>query len=93
MAAAQVSAQKQASDSKLAEALKEYEAAVARSEAMRASMEDQVQKPAAAESETQHAKQAVSQAEPEQVEDAATAEQAVKAQKDAERDPDDVRAS
>ena len=53
-------AQKQVSDSKLAVALKKYEAAVARSEATRASLEDQVQKPAAAESETPHAQQAVS---------------------------------
>ena len=52
-----------------------------------------MQKPAAAGSETPHAQQAVSQAEPGPVKDAVNAEQAVKAQEDAERDPDDVRAS
>ena len=82
-----------ASDSKSAEALKEYEAAVARSEATRASLEDQVQKPAASETEPQHTQQAASQVESEAVKDAASVEHAVKAQEDDERDLDDARVS
>ena len=66
---------------------------MARSEATRASLEDQVQKPAASETEAQHTQQAASQVESEAVKDAANVEQAVKAQEDDERDLDDARVS
>ena len=75
-----------ASDSKLAAALEEYKASVARFEATKESLEDQAQKAAAAETEAQREQQTVSQVESEAVKDAANVEQAVKAQEDAEAD-------
>ena len=71
------------SDSKLATALEEYKTAAARSEAMKESLEDQVQKAAAAET---------SQVESEAVKDSANDEQALKAQENAEADEAEVSA-
>ena len=64
-----------------------------RSEAAKESLEDQTQKVAAAKTETQQAQPTASWVESEAVQDAASVEQAVKAQEDAQRDLDDAQAS